>query len=93
MNPAADGAKLDRKGIKYSGERGVKSFFNKRRENIERVNNKMGYMSSGSDNGDDDGSFQEIKGGQSNKKGKDSLQDSRRDSEVSLPAIKGYKLD
>jgi hypothetical protein len=30
MNPAKEGAKLDKKGIKYSAERGDKSFFNKR---------------------------------------------------------------
>ena len=43
INPAAEGAKLDRKGIKYSSEKGNKSFFTKRKQNIERVNEKLGF--------------------------------------------------
>lgn len=31
VNPAAEGAKLDRKGVKYSGEKGNKTFFSKRK--------------------------------------------------------------
>jgi hypothetical protein len=30
--------------MKYSGDKGTKEFFNKRRELIERVNEKMGFI-------------------------------------------------
>ena len=59
-NPAKEGAILDRKGIKYSGERGTKTFFKRRRENIEKVNHKMGFLSSDSDNSDDDLNMREV---------------------------------
>ena len=42
LNPAAEGAKLDRKGVKYSSEKGNKNFFEKRKQNIERVNERLG---------------------------------------------------
>ena len=42
MNPAAEGAKLDRKGVKYSGEKGNNTFFQKRKANIEEVNKRLG---------------------------------------------------
>ena len=44
LNPAAEGAKLDRKGVKYSGEKGTKTFFSKRKHNIERVNERLGFI-------------------------------------------------
>jgi hypothetical protein len=46
-NLAAEGAKLDNMGLKYSADRGKKQFFNKRRMNIEKVNEKLGYFGGG----------------------------------------------
>lgn len=43
VNPAAEGAKLDRKGVRYSGDKGNKTFFSKRKQNIERVNERLGF--------------------------------------------------
>ena len=43
INPAAEGARLDRKGVKFSGEKGNKNFFDRRKQNIERVNERLGY--------------------------------------------------
>jgi len=44
---AAEGAKLDNLALKYSGDKGKNQFFNKRRVNIEKVNEKLGYFGGG----------------------------------------------
>ena len=44
---AAEGAKLDNLALRYSGEKGKKQFYNKRRVNIEKVNEKLGYFGGG----------------------------------------------
>ena len=46
-NLAAEGAKLDNLALRYSGEKGKKHFFQKRRVNIEKVNEKLGYFGGG----------------------------------------------
>ena len=46
-NLAAEGAKLDNLALRYSGEKGKKQFYNKRRVNIEKVNEKLGYFGGG----------------------------------------------
>jgi hypothetical protein len=46
-NLAAEGAKLDNLGLRYSGEKGTKQFYNKRRLNIEKTNEKLGYFGGG----------------------------------------------
>ena len=46
VNPAAEGAKLDRKGLKYSGQKGDKKFFSKRKKNIGLLNQKLGMTAS-----------------------------------------------
>lgn len=58
---AAEGAKLDKRGMKFSGDKGRKEFFNKRRALIERVNEKMGFL--GEDFDSDEDGFKEIGGG------------------------------
>ena len=47
--------------MKFSGDKGRKEFFNKRRALIERVNEKMGFI--GDDYDSDDDGFKEIGGG------------------------------
>jgi hypothetical protein len=46
-NLAAEGAKKDNMGLKYSAERGKKQFFSKRRMGIEKVNERLGYFGGG----------------------------------------------
>lgn len=46
-NLAAEGAILDNMSLKYSAERGKKAFFNNRKMNIEKVNEKLGYFGGG----------------------------------------------
>lgn len=46
-NLAAEGAKLDNLALRYSGEKGNKQFFHKRRVNIEKVNENLGYFGGG----------------------------------------------
>lgn len=46
-NLAAEGAKLDNLAMKYSSERGDKTFLQKRRVNIEKVNEKLGFFGGG----------------------------------------------
>ena len=72
---------MDRKGVKYAGEKGNKSFFTKRKQNIEKVNEKLGFIR-GEDDYDDD-EMTEVKGGTI----------TSGDEKDTLPPIKGYKVD
>lgn len=46
-NLAAEGAKLDNLAFKYSGDKGNTHFFHKRKVNIEKVNEKLGFFGGG----------------------------------------------
>lgn len=71
----------DEKGERYNSEKGTKKFFNKRRELIANVNEKLGFVSKDFESEEEESSFKELIGGQ------------KDDSELVLPPIKGYKLD
>ena len=47
--------------MKFSGDRGRKEFFTKRRAQIERVNEKMGFL--GEDFDSDEDGYREVGGG------------------------------
>lgn len=47
QNLAAEGAKLDNMSLKYSSEKGDKNFYQKRRVNIEKVNESLGFFGGG----------------------------------------------
>jgi hypothetical protein len=51
-NPAAEGAKLDNLNLKYSSEKGNKQFFHRRRVDIQKVNEKLGFFGGGILEGD-----------------------------------------